>query len=74
MPQADDRWPGRIARQVARIPHRTPDTEEPLPREEVETPGTKTIATLAAFLDIPAVNRTLAEQFRRTQSGEKRRK
>lgn len=27
-----------------------------------------------AFLDIPAVNRTLAEQFRRTQSGEKRRK
>ncbi|WP_238324779.1 plasmid pRiA4b ORF-3 family protein [Paenarthrobacter aurescens] len=27
-----------------------------------------------AFLDIPAVNRVLAEQFRRTQSGEKRRK
>jgi Plasmid pRiA4b ORF-3-like protein len=25
-----------------------------------------------AFLDIPAVNRVLAEQFRRTQSGEKR--
>ncbi len=39
-------------RQVARIPHQDPAAEEALPREEVATPGTTTIATLAAFLGI----------------------
>ena len=40
-------------RQVARIPHEAPAPEDPLPLEEVETPGTTTIATLASFLSIP---------------------
>jgi prolyl-tRNA synthetase len=40
-------------RQVAVIPREAPPAEEPLPIEEVATPGTTTIATLAAFLDIP---------------------
>ncbi len=39
-------------RQVAVIRHAAPPTEEPLPLEEVATPGTTTIATLAAFLGI----------------------
>ena len=39
-------------RQVAVIPHRAPVAEAPLPLEEVATPGTTTIATLAAFLGI----------------------
>ena len=39
-------------RQVARTPRAEPAAEEPLPREEVATPGTTTIATLAAFLGI----------------------
>ena len=40
-------------RQVARIEHPAPAAEEALPLEEVETPGTTTIATLAAFLEVP---------------------
>ena len=40
-------------RQVARIPRPDPDPEEPLPLEEVATPGTTTIASLAAFLGVP---------------------
>ena len=39
-------------RQVARTPREEPTAEEALPREEVATPGTTTIATLAAFLGI----------------------
>ena len=39
-------------RQVARTPRAEPAAEEILPREEVATPGTTTIASLAAFLDI----------------------
>jgi prolyl-tRNA synthetase len=40
-------------RQVAVMPKPAPpDGEEPLPREEVATPGTTTIATLAAFLGV----------------------
>jgi prolyl-tRNA synthetase len=39
-------------RQVAVIPRPAPAREEALPLEEVATPGTTTIATLAAFLGI----------------------
>jgi prolyl-tRNA synthetase len=39
-------------RQVAVIPHPAPEPEEPRPLEEVATPGTTTIATLAAFLGV----------------------
>jgi prolyl-tRNA synthetase len=40
-------------RQVARVPRPDPEPEDALPREEVATPGTTTIASLARFLDIP---------------------
>ena len=39
-------------RQVAVVPKPTPPAEDPAPLEEVATPGTTTIATLAAFLGI----------------------
>jgi prolyl-tRNA synthetase len=39
-------------RQVAQTPRAEPAAEEPRPREEVATPGTTTIASLAAFLGI----------------------
>jgi len=39
-------------RQVAMIPRPFPPAEDPLPLEEVATPGTATIATLAAFLGV----------------------
>jgi len=39
-------------RQVAVIPREEPAAEEALPLEEVATPGTTTIASLAAFLEI----------------------
>jgi prolyl-tRNA synthetase len=39
-------------RQVAVIPKPDPAEEEPRPLEEVPTPGTTTIASLAAYLDI----------------------
>jgi len=39
-------------RQVARTPRPEPAAEDQLPREEVVTPGTTTIAKLAAFLGI----------------------
>jgi prolyl-tRNA synthetase len=39
-------------RQVARVPREEPVAEEPLPLEEVATPGTTTIASLAAFLEV----------------------
>ena len=40
-------------RQVATFRKPEPPQEEPLPLEEVHTPGAHTIAELAAFLDIP---------------------
>ena len=39
-------------RQVARTPRPEPAPEDQLPREEIATPGTTTIATLAAFLGV----------------------
>ena len=39
-------------RQVAVVPKPAPAAEDPAPLEEVATPGTTTIATLAAFLEI----------------------
>jgi prolyl-tRNA synthetase len=39
-------------RQVAVIPREAPPAEEPLPMEEVATPGTTTIASLADYLEI----------------------
>ena len=39
-------------RQVAAIQYAPPASEEPLPLEKIETPGTTTIATLAAFLGV----------------------
>jgi prolyl-tRNA synthetase len=55
-------------RQVARIPRADPPAEEPLQREEVATPGTTTIATLAAFLGI-AEARTAKAAFFMTGDG-----
>ncbi|HET7030403.1 MAG TPA: proline--tRNA ligase [Candidatus Limnocylindrales bacterium] len=50
-------------RQVAVIPRETPAAEDPLPLEEVSTPGTTTIASLAAFLEIPATRTAKAAFF-----------
>src|SRR3954452_25469873 len=50
-------------RQVAHIERPAPEGEEALPREEVTTPGTKTIATLAAFLDVPETRTAKAGFF-----------
>src|SRR5829696_3270306 len=50
-------------RQVARIEHPTPGAEDPAPLEEVETPGTTTIATLAAFLAVPPARTAKAGFF-----------
>src|SRR4051794_23106111 len=50
-------------RQVAHIEHPAPPAEEPLPLEEVATPGTTTIATLARFLDIPETKTAKAAFF-----------
>ena len=50
-------------RQVARIDHGTPAAEEPGALEEVATPGTTTIATLAAFLGIPETRTAKAGFF-----------
>jgi len=55
-------------RQVARIPRADPAPEEALPREEVATPGTTTIATLAAFLGI-GEDRTAKAAFMVTGDG-----
>jgi prolyl-tRNA synthetase len=49
-------------RQVAVIPKPNPPTEAPAPLEEVATPGTTTIASLAAFLGIGA-DRTAKAAF-----------
>jgi prolyl-tRNA synthetase len=55
-------------RQVARIPHPDPAPEEALPREEIATPGTTTIATLASFLGVGA-ERTAKAAFMVTGDG-----
>ena len=55
-------------RQIARIPREDPAAEELLPIDEVATPGTTTIATLAAFLSIPE-SRTAKAAFFVTGDG-----
>ncbi|MEO7230260.1 MAG: proline--tRNA ligase, partial [Candidatus Limnocylindrales bacterium] len=55
-------------RQVAVIPPQPTAAEEPLPLEEVETPGTTTIASLAAFLGVGA-DRTAKAAFFVTGDG-----
>lgn len=54
--------------QVATVGKPAPEAEEALPAEDVETPGTTTIATLAAHLDIPA-SRTAKAAFFMTGDG-----
>ncbi len=55
-------------RQVAVVPKPEGSGEAPLPREDVATPGTTTIATLAAFLGIDA-SRTAKAAFFMTGDG-----
>jgi len=50
-------------RQVATLPKPDPAPEEPLALEEVATPGTTTIATLAAFLGVGAERTAKAAFF-----------
>ncbi len=50
-------------RQVAIVPKPDPAAEEPLPLEEVATPGATTIASLAAFLGIEAARTAKAAFF-----------
>jgi prolyl-tRNA synthetase len=50
-------------RQVARVPREEPVPEESMPLEEVATPGTTTIASLASFLDIGAERTAKAAFF-----------
>jgi len=54
--------------QVATIRKPEPPTEEPMPTEEVETPGTDTIASLAALLGI-GTDRTAKATFFTTGDG-----
>jgi prolyl-tRNA synthetase len=49
--------------QVARVAVAPPETEEAQPMEEVETPGTETIAALAAFLGVPTARTAKAGFF-----------
>jgi prolyl-tRNA synthetase len=55
-------------RQVSVVRHAAPPAEEALPLEEVETPGTTTIATLAAFLGV-GPERTAKAAFFTTGDG-----
>ena len=57
-----------VNRQVALIPRPVPPTEAPLPLEEIATPGTTTIASLAAFLAI-GPERTAKAAFFMTGDG-----
>jgi prolyl-tRNA synthetase len=54
--------------QIARVRKPEPGAEEALPREEVETPGTSTIASLAALLGVGA-ERTAKAAFFADQTG-----
>jgi prolyl-tRNA synthetase len=49
--------------QVARVAVPPPGAEEPLPAEEVATPGTDTIASLAALLEVPTLRTAKAAFF-----------
>ena len=49
--------------QVARVRRPEPAAEEPLPTEEVATPGTDTIASLAALLGVPTARTAKAAFF-----------
>jgi prolyl-tRNA synthetase len=49
--------------QVARVAEPPPAAEEPLPIEEVDTPGTDSIASLAALLGVPAARTAKAAFF-----------
>jgi prolyl-tRNA synthetase len=49
--------------QIARLGVQPPGPEDALPVEEVATPGTDTIASLAAFLDIPTARTAKAAFF-----------
>ncbi|HEX2884224.1 MAG TPA: proline--tRNA ligase, partial [Candidatus Limnocylindria bacterium] len=49
--------------QVAGVAVAAPEAEEPEPIEEVETPGTETIAALAAFLEVPTARTAKAGFF-----------
>jgi prolyl-tRNA synthetase len=49
--------------QIAEVRKPSPDAEEPLPMEDVETPDATTIEALAAFLDIPKAKTAKAAFF-----------
>ena len=55
-------------RQVARVAKPAPPAEDPLPVEEVATPGTDTIASLASFLGV-GTDRTAKATFFMTRDG-----
>ncbi len=55
-------------RQVAVVPKPDPAAEDPAPLEEIATPGTTTIATLAAFLGV-GEERTAKAAFFKTGDG-----
>jgi prolyl-tRNA synthetase len=54
--------------QIAAVGVTADASEEPMPAEEVDTPGTETIAALAAFLDVPT-SRTAKAAFFVTGDG-----
>jgi prolyl-tRNA synthetase len=54
--------------QIARVAAPAPEAEEPMPIETLDTPGTDTIASLAAFLDLPT-SRTAKAAFFVTADG-----
>jgi len=60
----------RANRQVARFVKEPPASEEPLPLEEIHTPGTATIDDLARFLDIPKTKTAKALFLVATVAGE----
>ncbi len=62
----------RANRQVAACAKDAPPAEGPLPMQEVETPGCRTIAELAAFLKVPASRTAKAVFLTGTVEGEVR--
>ncbi len=62
----------RANRQVATFAKDAPEPADPLPLKEVETPGCKTIADLAAFLQIPESRTAKAVFMVGTIDGEER--
>src|SRR5256885_793448 len=57
-----DAWASAANRQVAQVRKPAPTPEAPLPLERVATPGTSTIADLAAYLGVPT-SRTVKAVF-----------